>query len=85
MNKSKYTYRIGSVLIASLIWEIIFWIAFLFFIVAFGYVGDLKLNEKLVFKYPENLILFLLVVPIAGIYLYNIIHECLLKSSQSRL
>ena len=75
MSNLKFTYRIGSVLLAAVAWEVVFWLTLLVFMAAFGYVGDLNTDDKLVFKYPMYFRLFLLIIPLGAAYFYQLVRS----------
>ena len=73
MNNPKYTYRINSILIWIALWEIIFWGLYFIFISIFTGSSDKSEVDHLMYKSPEAFYLLIGLVPIIGVYLYNII------------
>lgn len=73
MSSKHYTYRLKLILSGVLIWEVLFWILYYLFINAFGIFSSSYSGEKLIYKAPENLYLLLLIAPIVGVYLFNLL------------
>jgi Ca-activated chloride channel homolog len=73
VNNPKYTYRINSILIWIALWEIIFWGLYFIFISIFTGSSDKSEVDHLMYKSPEAFYLLIGLVPIIGVYLYNII------------
>lgn len=70
MINKKYTYRLNTILIGIVVWEIVFWL---------GYYLILNLVEKssgssndLLFKNPQTLNVLFLLIPIIGLFVFNI-------------
>ena len=75
MSKEKYTYRLQLIISGVLIWEVIFWALYFLLISAFGLFSDTSTGEKLAYKTPEVLYLLFILVPIVGVFLFNIIQN----------
>lgn len=75
MSKEKYTYRLQLIISGLLIWEAIFWALYFLLISAFGLFSDTSTGEKLAYKTPEVLYLLFILVPIVGVFLFNIIQN----------
>jgi Ca-activated chloride channel homolog len=86
MNSSKYTYRINWIVPAILIWELIFWGVFFTIVYTFGAASNKNDVDQLMYKHPSVLYFLLLLIPIAGLYIYNIArHNRLSEKSTSRV
>ncbi|MCH2231219.1 MAG: VWA domain-containing protein [Crocinitomicaceae bacterium] len=72
MNNPKYTYRIKSILLWIMLWEVTFWLIYYAFIKIFAGASDKIGVDQLMFKSPESLYLLFGLVPILGAYIYNI-------------
>lgn len=72
MNNPNYTYRLKLILSGVLVWEVIFWLftGLLFYLI--GYLDASATGEQVGFKDPELFYLLFLLIPILGMYLYNI-------------
>lgn len=75
MSKEKCTYRLQLIISGVLIWEAIFWALYFLLISAFGLFSDTSTGEKLAYKTPEVLYLLFILVPIVGVFLFNIIQN----------
>lgn len=72
MSKSNFTYRIRIILTGVVIWEIIFWIMLLLILFLFGFFDGTSISDQVAFKNTGYLWLNLLLIPIAGLYLFNL-------------
>ncbi|MCH2224363.1 MAG: VWA domain-containing protein [Crocinitomicaceae bacterium] len=73
MSNKQYTYRLKLILSGVVIWEVIFWILYYLAINAFGLFNSSYSGEKLIYKASDNLYLLLLVLPIIGVYIFNLL------------
>ena len=72
MTNGRITYHISRVLTSVIVWEIIFWTLFYFITSMLGIFGSSAGTEKVVFKYPEYLKVLFLLIPLTGLYLFNL-------------
>lgn len=72
MTKGRITYHLWRILTSIIVWEVLFWILFYFITSLLGVFGSSSGTDKVVFKHPETLKLLFLLIPIAGIYLFNL-------------
>ena len=72
MNKTNFIYRLKSIFISILVWELFFWLIFFALIYSLGYGSESRTIDQLAFKYPLFLSLSLLLIPIIGVYFYKI-------------
>lgn len=72
MSKNRYTYRLKLIYTGILGWEIIFWILFLLLTSAFGFFGKSS-DDQIGYVYPGALYLLLLIIPMVGIFIFNIL------------
>lgn len=72
MSKSNFTYRIRIILTGIMVWEIIFWILLLLILFLFGFFDGSSIGDQVAFKNVSYLWLNLLLIPIAGLYLFNL-------------
>ncbi len=80
------TYRIGSIALSIIAWEFIFWVLFYFITNALGFFSDSGASEKFMFKSPENLKYLFILIPIAGLFFYNLWkYNQMLESKSSRI
>ena len=86
MSSSKYTYRIKWIIAAIIFWEIIFWGAYFLVIKTFGSASVKSGTDQMMYKMPEVLKLLFILVPILGVYLYNLLrHNKLAKEMSERV
>jgi Ca-activated chloride channel family protein len=55
-----------------LIWEFIFWIISLSVLFLFGFFDSVSVNDQVAFKYTQYLWLNILLIPILGLYTFNL-------------
>lgn len=75
MSKEKYTYRLKLIISGILIWEVIFWALYFLLINAFGLFSESSVGEKLAYKTPEVLGLLFFLIPVVGVFLYNVLQN----------
>ena len=75
MSKQKYIFRFKLIVSGILIWEAIFWVLYFLLINAFGLFSESSVGEKLAYKTPSVLGLLFFLLPIVGVFLYNIIQN----------
>ncbi|MFT5858702.1 MAG: Ca-activated chloride channel family protein [Flavobacteriaceae bacterium] len=75
MSKEKYTYRLKLILSGVLIWEAIFWVLYFLLIGAFGLFNQSSGGEQLAYKTPAVLWLLLALIPIVGVFIFNIVQN----------
>lgn len=74
MSKDKYIYNIKVLIAWSIAWEIIFWSACYFTPFLLG-LFDSANSEQLIFEQPSAFFFLFAIVPIFGIYIYNLIRN----------
>lgn len=72
MNSPSFTYRLKLILTGVLVWEIIFWLSTGLLLFLVGYLDSSATGEQVGFKEPEAFWLLFLLIPIFGLYLYNV-------------
>ncbi|MDG1333055.1 MAG: VWA domain-containing protein [Crocinitomicaceae bacterium] len=72
MTKQKFTYRLKLVLGGILAWEIIFWLLFILLTNSMGWLGG-DSSEQLGYIFPSAFYLFLLMIPVLGIFIFNLL------------
>lgn len=72
MNSPNYTYRLKLIFAGVLVWEFIFWALTGLILFLIGYLDPSATGEQVGFKEPSNFWLFLSLIPILGVYLYNV-------------
>ncbi|MBL4862122.1 MAG: VWA domain-containing protein [Crocinitomicaceae bacterium] len=72
MNKDKHTYNLKLILVSVGIWELIFWMLYYFVIHSFGLLSGSNTTERLLYKSPVTLNLLFFLIPIIGVFIYNI-------------
>ncbi len=72
MNKSNFTYRLKSIFISILVWEIFFWLIFFAILYILGFTIDNTSKDHITFKNPLFFCLNLLLIPIIGLYFYQL-------------
>ena len=70
MNSKKYTYRIKWIIGAIILFELIFWGAYIFIIGSIGQSGIS--SDRVMYKYPEAFNLLMLIPFIIAVYLFSI-------------
>ena len=80
MTKNESTYRISWIAIAALAWEIFFWILIAGLLFLLGYLDNGSLT-RLDFFTPEAFWLYLLMLPLTGVYFWNLIRVNKLSES----
>lgn len=81
MNSPNYTYRLKLILAGVLVWELIFWTLTGLFLFLIGYLDPSATGEQVGFKEADNFWLMLFLLPILGVYLFNIYSNNNLASS----
>ncbi len=71
MSKKRYTYRLKLIYTGITAWEIIFWTLYLLVTNAFGLFGKTS-ADQLGYVHPSALYLLILLIPIVGIFVYNV-------------
>ena len=74
MSKDKYIYNIKVLIAWSIAWEIIFWSTCYFTPFILG-LFDSANSEQLIFEQPSAFFFLFAIVPIFGIYIYNLIRN----------
>ncbi len=72
MNNLSYTYRIKLILAGVIIWEAIFWSLSGVVLFLIGYLDPSATGQQIGFKFPGQFWLLVFLVPIIGVYLFNI-------------
>ena len=84
MINKNYTYRLSNILIGILLWEIIFWLGYYLILNMIGESG--KSSNELLFKSPQTLNALYLLIPINGLFIFNIIqNNKLAKTTNKRV
>ncbi len=84
MSKQHFTYRMRLIVTGIITWEILFWTIYFIFTNAFGWVGNG--GDQLAYRSPNALYLLFALIPITGIFIYNIVqNNRLVARSNSRV
>lgn len=75
MSKSATTYKLRWIVSAMLIWELIFWVLYYLFTQFFSSITSAGSSERLLFKSPDSLYYLAVLIPIAGVYLFNLLRN----------
>lgn len=75
MSKSATTYKLKWIVSAMLIWEIIFWVLYYLFTQFFSSITSAGSSERLLYKAPDSLYYLFILIPIAGVYLFNLLRN----------
>lgn len=73
MSKQHFTYRLRLIVTGIITWEILFWTIYFILTNAFGWVGNG--GDQLAYRSPNALYLLLALIPITGIFIYNILQN----------
>ena len=86
MNKeNQFTYRLKWILVATILWEIFFWVLYYAVFKSFGAANYKAGIDQLMFKSPEVLNLIYLIIPVALLYIINVVrHNRLVGSYTER-
>ena len=71
MSNPGFTYRIRAILIAALTWELVFWALTGTLLYLLGFI-DNETVQRMGFRHPDAFWLLLLLIPLTGIYLFNL-------------
>ena len=84
MSKQHFTYRMRLIVTGIITWEILFWAIYFILTNAFGWVGNG--GDQLAYRSPNALYLLFALIPITGIFIYNIVqNNRLVARSNSRV
>ena len=72
MNNTQFTYRTKWIVLAIIIWEVIFWGIYLIVVKTFGAESTKAGVDQMMFKTPQALYLLLVLIPVTAIYFYNL-------------
>lgn len=72
MTRQKFSYRLKLILTGIIAWEVIFWILYLVLTNSFGWFGDAS-SDKLAYIKPDSLYLLVFLIPLIGIFIYNLL------------
>ena len=72
MSKEKFTYRIGWIFTALLLWEVIFWILIYLILSLIGYIKNPNGGDHVEFLSPGAFYLFLLFIPMVAALYFNL-------------
>lgn len=72
MNKINFIYRLKLILTGILVWEFIFWLFTFFLLYLIGYFDHASSGEQVGFKEPAYLWMLLVLIPIIGLYIFNL-------------
>lgn len=80
MTKQNFTYRLKLILIGIISWEIIFWFLYILLTNSMGWLGG-DSSEQLGYIFPSAFYLLILMVPILGIFIFNLLRTNRMASS----
>ncbi len=72
MTRQKFTYRLKLILTGIAAWEIIFWFLYILLTNSMGWLGG-DSSERLGYIFPSAFYLLFLMVPVLGIFLFNLL------------
>lgn len=72
MTEQKFTYCLKLIFTGIIAWEVIFWVLFVLLTNSMGWFGS-DSSEKLGYIFPSAFYLLLLMIPILGIFVYNLL------------
>lgn len=72
MNKPSFTYRLKLIITGVLVWEFLFWLFTGMLLFLIGYLNPATTGEQVGFKEPQTFWLLALLIPVLGIYFYNL-------------
>lgn len=72
MDKRLFTYRFPLILTGILIWEFIFWVSFLGFLLMMGYFSHSNVGTQMGFKNEDALPYLFLILPLSLVFLWFI-------------
>lgn len=75
MNNPSHSYKIRWIVSGIIIWEVIFWILYYVLLAALGLFSKGGSSERLLYKQPEVLYALGFLLPIIGVFLYNILQN----------
>lgn len=75
MGKQRYTYNIAGILIAMAVSEVAFWLLYYLISSSLGIFSSSLSTEKVLYKHPEALKALFLIIPIAGLFIFNFIRH----------
>lgn len=75
MDSFKYKYRLNWILFSIVLWEFLFWGLYLIIISTFSGTGSVENTDRLLYQAPQALYLLLLLLPINGMYIVNIMRH----------
>jgi Ca-activated chloride channel family protein len=73
MDSLKYTYRLNWILFSIVLWELLFWGLYIITINTFSGAESEENVDRLMYKLPQTFYLLLVLIPIIGIYIVNMI------------
>lgn len=83
MSKHRYTYNLRFLIIAILLWELIFWGLYYVLISSLGLFTVETNAERMMYKNPAILNALFLLIPLIGLFLYNASKNNKIASSTS--
>lgn len=85
MNEPRMTYRFKWIVVALAIWELIFWTLYFVLLKLLG-AEKSDYVDQILYKVPNALYLLLLLIPIAGAYLFSIYrHNAMVARTNPRV
>ena len=75
MNNPSHSYKVRWIVSGIIIWEVVFWILYYVLLAALGLFSKGGSGERLIYKQPEVIYALGLLLPIVGIFLYNILQN----------
>lgn len=72
MIKQKFTYRLKLILTGVFVWEVIFWFLYILLTNSLSWFGDTS-TDKIGYIFPSAFYLLMLMIPILGIFIYNLL------------
>ncbi|MDX2360468.1 MAG: VWA domain-containing protein [Crocinitomicaceae bacterium] len=86
MSEKKYTYRLNWIISGILVWEVLFWVIYLVFMNVFGSSESKSTVDHIMYKQPGTFKLLLLLLPISGLYFYNVFrHNRMVNRANTRV
>lgn len=72
MTKTRFTYRLGRMLLILLAWEVVFWCLYFVLVFSLGFFGDGKGDEILLYKHPDRFLWLGFIIPILLAFVFFI-------------
>lgn len=82
MTKQRFTYRLKLILTGIVAWEIIFWFLYILLTNSMGWLGG-DSSEQLGYIFPSAFYLLLIMIPVLGIFVFNLLRTNRMASKAS--